>query len=118
MGQALEVANRYFDIWQNHNGEGLADVLSDDFSFVGPLDQLDREGMLAGVPRMGPALQEFHMHRQFENGDQVCCIYDLDMATPAGKLTIPMAEWMKISGGKISEIRLFFDPRELAAAVE
>ena len=118
MGQALEVANRYFDIWRNDNGEGLADVLSDDFSFVGPLDQLDREGMLAAVPRMGPALQEFHMHRQFESGGEVCSIYDLEMATPAGSLTIPMAEWMKISGGKISEIRLFFDPRELAAAVE
>ena len=36
MGQALEVANRYYDIWRN-KGEGLADVLSDDFSFVGPL---------------------------------------------------------------------------------
>ncbi|MCZ6532112.1 MAG: hypothetical protein O7A08_04025 [SAR324 cluster bacterium] len=115
MGQALEVANRYYDIWRN-NGEGLADVLSDDFSFVGPLDQLDREGMLAAVPHMGPALQEFHMKKQFENGGEVCCIYDLDMATPGGKLTIPMAECITVSGGKISGIRLYFDPRELAAA--
>lgn len=116
MGQAIDVANRYFDIWQNRNGEGLAEVLSDDFSFIGPLDQLDRQGMLAVVPMMGQAIEKFHMRQQFEDGDNVCCIYDLEMATPAGKLKIPMAECMRISSGKISEIRLYFDPRELAAA--
>ena len=39
MGQALDVVNRYIDIWENKDGEGLADLLSDDFSFVGPLDR-------------------------------------------------------------------------------
>ena len=117
MGQAIEVANKYFDIWQNKNGEGLADVLSDDFSFIGPLDQLDRQGMLDAVPMMGQAIERFHMHQQFEDGENVCCIYELEMATPAGKLKIPMAEWMRISGGKISQVRLYFDPRELAGAM-
>ena len=117
MGEALAVAEKYFDIWQNKNGEGLAEVLADDFKFVGPLDQTNREGMLAMVPMMGPAIEKFHMRQKFEHGENVCCIYDLEMATPAGKLKIPMAEWMRISGGKIAEIRLYFDPRELAGAM-
>ena len=114
MGQALDVVNRYIDIWENKDGEGLADLLSDDFSFVGPLDQLDRQGMLAAVPMMGKAIEKFHMRHQFEDGGNVCCIYDLDMATPAGKITIPMAEWLQVTNGKISRIKVFFDARELA----
>ena len=114
MGQALEVANRYFDTWQNKDGEGLADLLSDDFSFIGPIDRLDKAGMLAAVPMMGKAIEKFHVQHQFEDGDNVCCIYDLDMATPAGKMTIPMAEWLQVSNGRISRIKLFFDARELA----
>lgn len=114
MGQALEVANRYFDTWQNKNGEGLGELLSEDFSFVGPIDQLDKAGMLEAVPKMGPILEKFHMRQQFEDGDNVCCIYDLDMVTPGGTMTIPMAEWLRVSNGKISQVRLFFDASKLA----
>ena len=113
MGQALEVANRYFDTWQNKNGEGLADLLSDNFSFIGPIDQMDKAGMLEAAAKMGPILEKFHMHQQFEDGDDVCCIYDLDMVTPSGKVTIPMAEWLRVSQGRISQTRLFFDATNL-----
>ena len=114
MGEALALANRYFDTWSSKNGEGLGDLLADDFSFIGPIDRLDRQGMLAMAPKMGPALEKFHMRHQFEDGDDVCCSYDLDMATPGGTMTIPMAEWLHVSKGKIARIRLFFDAHELA----
>ena len=116
MGQALDVVNRYYGVWDK-NGEGMEDLIAENFSFVGPLATADRKGFLEAAPQLGQMFQKFDFHKKFEDGDQVCCLYDLEMATPAGNLTVPMAEWLKVAGGKIREIKLYYDPRELAAAM-
>ena len=115
MSNAMETVNRYYGVWER-NGKGMEDVLADDFSFVGPMEQLDRQGMVAAAEKMGPAFGNFQMKKQFQHGDEVCSIYDMDITTPGGVLTFSMAEWVRTSGGKVSQARLFFDPRKLMEA--
>jgi ketosteroid isomerase-like protein len=70
---------------------------------------------------MNEQLLAFHrkttMLRQFENGNAVCSIYELRMATPAGgELTMTMADWIDVADGKVAAQRIYFDPREFAQA--
>jgi hypothetical protein len=57
------------------------------------------------------------MHRQFADGDDVCSIYDLIMATPdGGTITLPMVDWIRVVNGRMAEQRIYYDPREFAQA--
>jgi ketosteroid isomerase-like protein/uncharacterized protein YndB with AHSA1/START domain len=114
----LEVVNRFYDATATQEAAALAPLVADDVTFEGPL-------MRARGAREYLALNEqllgFHrdtkMLRQFENGSSVCSIYELTMGTPAGgELTLTMADWMDVAGGKIVSQRIYFDPREFAQA--
>lgn len=72
---------------------------------------------------MNQELLGFHraanLLHQFEDGDHVCSIYELSMATPSGgSRTLTIADWLRVEDGKITEQRISFDPRELAEAFE
>ena len=56
------------------------------------------------------------MKKIVEDGDDVVTIYDLHTNTPAG--TSHVAEWARVKGGKIAEMRVFFDARPFAAMFE
>lgn len=59
----------------------------------------------------------YKFHKQFEDDDEVCSIYDMTVRTPTGgTLTITMVDWLKLQAGRIAEQRLYYDPREFAAA--
>jgi ketosteroid isomerase-like protein len=75
------------------------------------------EEYLALNERLLPAHLETRMLRQFAEGNQVCSIYELVMRTPAGgTLTIPMADWIQVLGGRVVEQRIYYDPRQFATA--
>ncbi len=41
----------------------------------------------------------------------------MTLATPAGgTLTLAFADWIRITGGKVAEQKLYYDPREFAKA--
>lgn len=113
MGKALETTNRYYDVVQN-KGAGLADVLADDVTFNGPLVQwTGKAEFLEGFAQMAEGMAGIRMLKQFENGDEVCSIFEMDMNTPKGPITASMAEWVKVSNGRIAAAKLHFDPRAL-----
>ena len=114
----LDVVNRFYQGTSNRRSDELAGLVSDDVTFDGPLMQARgaREYLAMNEQLLG-----FHrgttMLRQFEDGDAVCSIYELTMATPAGgELALTMADWIKVADGRIASQRLYFDPREFAQA--
>lgn len=58
------------------------------------------------------------MLRQFENGSDVCSIYEMTVAAPAGgTFSITVADWIRVSGnGLIAEQRIYYDPHDFAKA--
>ena len=58
MGQALDVVNRYYGVWDK-KGEGMEDVIAENFSFAGPLATADRKGFLEAAPQLGQMFQKF-----------------------------------------------------------
>jgi hypothetical protein len=42
-------------------------------------------------------------------------LFEFAIDAPNGKqLTCPVAEWATVNGGRISEFRVYYDPREFA----
>jgi hypothetical protein len=52
---------------------------------------------------------KYHINKPFENENDVCLLYDLDMQ---GK-TIFGCGWYHVEDGKIHSLKVVFDPRPL-----
>jgi hypothetical protein len=108
----IAVVDEYYRSWVT-GGHFRLELFAPDLKFIGPIDQFEsRERLLEVGKQFGPAVKEIKMIKQFVDGDSVCSIYDFVTSTPVG--TIPTAELIRVSGGQIAEIRLYYDARELA----
>lgn len=111
-----DVFRSYLERFTSGDVDGAAELLAKDFDFVGPVLQADGKAeFLAGAASLGPIVRGFEMHRQWEDGEAVCSIYDFKIETPAGAGSIPMAEWSVVRDGKLASSRLFFDTAAMAA---
>jgi len=119
MGKALEVVNKFYDLTNNKNTtKGLEGLLAQEMTFTGPL--LRTSGAKQYVEMLGQFLK-FHktwkMIKQFEDADDVCSIYDLNLGTPSGgSFSVVIVDWIRVSNGHISEQQIYYDPREFAKA--
>ena len=113
---AAELFRTYLERFTSGDTAGAADLLTDDFRFHGPILQSEgRAAFLEGSASLGPIMRGVRIHRQWEDGDQVCSFYDFKIETPAGAGSIPMAEWNTVRDGKLASARLVFDTAALAA---
>jgi ketosteroid isomerase-like protein len=118
MGQSTDVVDRFYEATNARRAQDLPALVADDVTFVGPLMQAT--GAQEYVA-MNEHLLGFHadtrMLRQFESGEDVCSIYELDMSTPAGgSISVTIADWIRVADGKIASQRIYFDPRAFADA--
>jgi len=114
---ALETVARYYDAWQNHQGDMSGVPLADDFVFTGPVASFaDAEGYRAMAREAGRAVTSFSVRRQFVDGNTVCSIIDWDMAIPGvGRMT--SAELLEVADGVIVRGELIYDAEELRRAM-
>jgi hypothetical protein len=96
----------------------IAEALTPDFKFTGPLMKTEgREQYVGLLCQFLPAHMGYQFHKQFENGNDVCSIYDMTVRPPAGgTLTVAMVDWLTVRDGKLCEQKLFYDPRGFAQA--
>lgn len=112
MGQALDTVNHFMQSQDTS-------LLADDFKFIGPVDQTNGiEAFMKLNQSFFPMVTGMRMLKQFENGEDVCSIYEIDYKPPNGNvLTLKIADWVVVKNGKVVEERLYYDAREYAAAV-
>jgi hypothetical protein len=53
---------------------------------------------------------KYDIQQTFENGNEVCLLYNIDMS---GQATIFTCGWYHVVYGKIKKIKVVFDPRPL-----
>ena len=98
------------------DADGAAEFLDDSFTFRGPLVQTDTKAdFLASTTPLAPMLQGYTLHRLWEDGDDVCAIYDLHVATPAASGSVTVAEWSTVHDDKLTSQRIVFDTAAFAA---
>lgn len=118
MGRALDVVNRFYEATNERRPDVMRELVTDGVTFTGPVMQATGAHEYLA---MNEQLLGFHrgttMLRQLEDGDDVCSIYELGMATPSGEsLTLTIADWIKVEDGRIAAQRIYFDPRAFAEA--
>src|SRR5262245_55646199 len=105
----LETVARYYDAWQNKQGDFSDVPLADDFAFTGPVATFDTaDGYRAMAAEAGRAVTSFEVRCQFLDGNVVCSIIDWKMAIPdLGRMTA--AELLEVDDGVIVRGELIYD---------
>ena len=107
------VADAYFEAWQAGDYERLRSILADDATFDGPLGQaVNAEECIAGLQRMSKIMTGIDVHKTFEDGPDVLTWFDLHTAKTS---PLPTVNWRHVENGKITRIRVTFDPRPLTS---
>jgi len=111
MGQALDIVNRFM---QSQDPS----LLADDFRFLGPVDQTTGiDAFITLNADFFPLVTKMSMLKQFEQGNDVCSLYEMDLTSPSGtSLTLHIADWVVVEGGKMVKERMYYDAREFVAA--
>jgi len=118
MESALAIVNRFLELTnRDRNLKGVAALLADNITFVGPLMRTTgAKAYLSLLEQFLPCHVETRVLQQFENGNDVCSINELILNTPQNStVTLVMAEWFRLEHEKIAEHRVYYDPREFAA---
>ena len=106
-----EVAATYFDAWKAGDFARLRSVLADDVTFDGPLGHADNaEECIAGLRRMSEIVTDIVIRKTFVDGADVLTWFDLHTARTG---PLPTVNWRHVQEGKITSIRVTFDPRPL-----
>jgi hypothetical protein len=122
MGHALNIVKKFYEATDPHGRKSddllprIADFLAPDLKFSGPLMTSSGADAYLEIQRQFlPFHAGYKFIRHFEDGDDVCSIYELSVKTPGGgTLNVPMVDWVRISNGRIKEQIIYYDPREFA----
>ena len=57
--------------------------------------------------RLMPILERNDIRKIFVDGNEACVIYDFVTDTAAG--AVPTVEWLRVDGGRVASVHLFFD---------
>ena len=88
-------------------------LMADNLRFQGPIDRFERaDEYLKAIQGLFGMVKGMEHQATIAEGDHVAVFYILD--TPMAKA--PVAEWYTVRGGKIVELRAYFDARPFARA--
>ena len=106
---AKDIVIEYLQAAERRDFQSARGYLSDNISYVGPLNSFDRaEPYLKYLEHL--SLPKFDIKKEFADGNVVCLLYELPIDTPPG--TAFVCAWFHVGDdGKISSLRVVFDPR-------
>ena len=111
MSAPLELAETYFAAWQEQDADTLRSVLADDVTFEGPMATIDNaDEAVKGLMGLAAATTRLEVRKRLADGDDVITWFELSVED-AGP--VPTANWSHVEDGKITAIRVAFDPRPL-----
>lgn len=92
-------------------------AMTDDFTFRAPLVHANgtKEVFFAGAEHKSALIRDFRILRLWQDGDEVSCVYEIDVETPAGRASMPLHEWHLVRDGRIAAISMIFDTHAPAA---
>jgi ketosteroid isomerase-like protein len=112
-GSPKDVVDRFLSAWSSKDFSTARALLQDNLSFKGPFDSFDTaDDYMRAITQLAAIVTGVETRKVFVDGQDVCVIYDLVTATPAG--TAPVAEWHQVRGDRIATIRAYFDARPFA----
>ena len=113
---AGDVAARYLEAFASGDSTTTRTLLADDFTFRGPMAEIDgADGFITETAPLASIVDGHDVLRLWEDGNEVCVVFDLNVRTPAGAGSVSMCEWLTVVDGLITSSRLVFDTAAFAA---
>jgi predicted SnoaL-like aldol condensation-catalyzing enzyme len=112
-----DVFKAYIDAFTAGDLDTARNYIADDFTFNGPmLKATNKKEFFDNIsPDLLSMTRGYTMLRQFEDGDEVCSIYEYNLETPVGQGAVYMVEWNKVRDGQLTSARLLFDTAQFSA---
>jgi ketosteroid isomerase-like protein len=108
-----DVAAAYFDAWEKRDIERVRPLLHPDVDFVGALARTHGlDETLEGLGGVFAMTERVEVVRRWVDGPDVLTWFELSTST-AGPMAI--VNWSHVEDGRITRIRVTFDPRPLFA---
>jgi quinol monooxygenase YgiN len=107
------VVRAYLDAWQDRDFPAMRRLVADGLRFAGPIDTFDQaDAHHAAVKTLSGSVDRIEVDHLWSDGADVLAWYTLHttVAEPA-----PVAEWYRVTGGRITAITVVFDARPFAA---
>ncbi len=112
---AADVVGKYFRGLEDRDFAAARSLLADDMRFEGPIDTFERaDDFMKSISGLFGMVRGVEHQATIAQGDEVAVFYLLD--TPVARA--PVAEWHTVRGGKIVQVRAYFDARPFAASPE
>ncbi|MGW7192943.1 nuclear transport factor 2 family protein, partial [Streptomyces sp. NPDC054838] len=106
-----EISETYFTAWQAGDFDTLSTLLAPDVDFVGALGTArGAEECLLGLKNLGRLLERIEVHTRVASDTDVITWFDLHVP---GAAPTPTANWSHVENGRITRIRVTFDPRAI-----
>ncbi len=109
---AKTIAAAYFEAWKAKDFDTYRSLLADDVDFDGPMAHVHgADDCVEGIKGMSKIVTDIVVQKVFVDGADVLTWFDLH--TSAAK-PLPTANWSHVEDGKITRIKVAFDPRPIA----
>jgi len=114
---AQDVVERYYAAFDAHRND-WQDLVTDDVVFEGPVQHARGKAEFVGLTaQFLGAHRATRLLRRIADGDTVTSLFEFVIDAPGGQqLTCPVSEWATVRDGRITEFRLYYDPREFVQA--
>ncbi len=110
MAKTMDTVGAFYEAFGQKDFDRLRTLLTDDFSFKGPLMAFDNpDGFIAGVSKM-PFEGVPEGSRFIVDGNRVAHTFIWKMAAPT-RVDVPMCEVLEVEGGKVRSSELFYDSK-------
>lgn len=73
------------------------------------MEATSKDSYFASAAGLAPIVRGHRLLRQWEDGEDVCSIYEVNLETPAGMGAVLMSEWHTARQGKLASSRLILD---------
>lgn len=104
------IVNEYLTGFYHGDFRRAAATLAENFSFSGPFLQVEgRDDFLAGAQGLRAAVRGHRLLRQWQDGDEVSSVYEVELSTPVGSGSVLMSEWHSVRDGFLATGRVVFD---------
>ena len=115
--QALDVVERYYAAFDEHR-TGWQDLVTADVVFEGPIQRARGKSQFVELTaQFLGAHRATRLLRRIADEATVTSLFEFVINAPNGQqLTCPVAEWVTVNDGRISEFRVYYDPREFVQA--
>lgn len=114
---AARIVTEYLTAYLSGEPPKASSMVREDFSFRAPLIETagTKDVFFAGSDRKAAYIRAFRILRQWEDGDEVSTVYEIDIQTSEGAASLLMHEWHTLAAGQIASSVMLFDTAAPAA---